>query len=200
MGDDGRDEVEIQDLVRKGDFDPAATRLLEAYGPELYGFLVHAMSNETDAGEVFAQTAEDLWKGLPKFAFRCSLRTWLYVLARHALSRYRRSPWHRRGGDSRIDSATALARSRTQPWLRTDVKDRFRTLREALDEEDRALLALRIDRNLPWEDVARVMLGDAASDDAAVARESDRLRKRFQLLKDELRRRARDAGLLDDGQ
>ena len=199
MGDDGRVEVEIEDLIRKGEFDPAATRLLEVYGPELFGFLVHAMGNENDAAEVFSQTAEDLWKGLPKFAFRCSLRTWLYVLGRHAVSRYRRSPWQRRGGESRIQSAVDLARTRTSPWLRTDVKDRFRKLRDALDEEDRALLVLRVDRELPWEDVARVMLGDEASDDSAIARETDRLRKRFQLLKGELRRRAREAGLLDDG-
>jgi RNA polymerase sigma-70 factor (ECF subfamily) len=200
MGDDGRVEVEIEDLIRKGAFDPAATRLLEVYGPELFGFLVHAMSNENDAAEVFSQTAEDMWKGLPKFAFRCSLRTWLYVLGRHAVARYRRSPWQRRGGESRIQSAADLARTRTQPWLRTDVKDRFRQLRDALDEEDRALLVLRVDRELPWEDVARVMLGDEASDDATITRETDRLRKRFQLLKGELRRRAREAGLLDDGQ
>jgi RNA polymerase sigma-70 factor (ECF subfamily) len=201
MGDDGgRVEVEIEDLIRRGQFDPAATRLLEIYGPELVGFLVHAMRNEADAAEVFSQTVEDLWKGLPKFAFRCSLRTWLYVLGRHALARYRRSPWQRRGGESRIQSLADLVRTRTQPWLRTDVKDRFHSLREALDEDDRTLLVLRVDRELPWEDIARVMLGDDASDDDTVAREAARLRKRFQLLKGDLRRRAREAGLLDDDQ
>jgi len=197
----GTDRVQgLEDLIRKREFDLAATGLLEDYGPELFGFLVNAMGNESDAAEVFSQTAEDLWKGLPQFAFRCSLRTWLYMLGRHAAARYRRSPWQRRAGESRIQSAVDLARTRTQPWLRTDVKDRFRSLRDALDEEDRSLLVLRVDRDLPWEDVARVMLGEEASDEGAIARETDRLRKRFQLLKDELRRRAREAGLLDDGQ
>jgi hypothetical protein len=41
------------------------------------------------------------------------------------------------------------------------------------------------------------MLGDDASSDGDVARDAARLRKRFQLLKDDLKRRAKDAGLID---
>lgn len=191
-------EGEIQGLLRARELDQAATRIVETYGPELFGFLTHMLGNEGDAGEVFSQTAEDLWKGLGTFGFRCSTRTWLYVLGRHAASRYRRSPWHRRGTESRIQSLVDVARSRTKPWLRTEVKDKLGALRESLAEEDRALLVLRVDRDLPWEDVARIMLDGEDPDAKRVARETDRLRKRFQLLKDELRRRASEAGLLDD--
>lgn len=193
-------ERDIQQLLRDCAFDKAATQIVEAYGPELFGFLTHMLNSESDAGEVFSQAAEDLWKGLPTYAGRSSIRTWFYVLGRHAASRYRRSPWNRgerRGGDSRIQSVVDLARTRTQPWLRSEVKDKFSALREGLDEEDRALLVLRVDRDLPWEDVARVMLGGEGPE-AKLPRETERLRKRFQLLKGELRRRAREAGLLDD--
>ena len=200
MGEDA--ESDIAALLRAKSYDLAATRVLDAYGPELFGFLVHTLGNESDAGEVFSEVAEDLWKGLPSFGMRCSLRTWLYVLGRHAIARYRRSPWNRRerrGGDSRIGSAVEVARSRTQPWLRTDVKDRMRALRDSLDEDDRTLLTLRVDRDLAWEDIARVMLGDADEPEPKqIARETARLRKRFQLLKDELRKRAEAAGLLDE--
>lgn len=126
------------------------------------------------------------------------MRTWLYLLARHAAARFRRSPWNRRTGDSRLDALVELARTRTQPWLRTDVKDRFKVLRDALDPDDRTLLVLRVDRGLSWEEVARVMLGVETTADADLSRESDRLRKRYQLLKDELRRQARDLGLVDE--
>jgi RNA polymerase sigma-70 factor, ECF subfamily len=191
-------EGEIQALLRARELDQAATRILEAYGPELFGFLTHMLGNEGDAGEVFSQAAEDLWKGLSAFGFRCTTRTWLYVLGRHAASRYRRSPWHRRGAESRIQSLVEVARSRTKPWLRTEIKDKLGALRDSLAEDDRALLVLRVDRDLPWEDVARIMLDGEDPDAKRVARETDRLRKRFQLLKDELRRRASEAGLLDD--
>lgn len=193
-------DSEIAELVGRGELDQAATRLVERYGAEVYGFLVSLMGSETAGSDVFSQAVEDLWAGLPKFKFRSSLRTWLYVLARHAAARYRRSPWNkpaRRGSESRIDSLVDVARSRTQPWQRTDVKDRFAALREALDPDDRVLLTLRIDRDLAWEEVARVMLDGDDPDKAALDRETARVRKRFSLLKQELRERARQAGLLD---
>jgi RNA polymerase sigma-70 factor (ECF subfamily) len=194
-------EAVIAELVRAGSFDAAATHALEAYGPELFGFLAHTLGNESDSGEVFSQVAEDLWKGLPGFRLRCTVRTWLYVLGRHAIARYRRSPWNRgerRHSESKIDSIVELARSRTQPWLRTEVKDKMRILRESLDDDDRTLLTLRVDRDLPWEDIARVMLGAEEPEPQQVTRETARLRKRFQLLKAELRQRAVAAGLIDE--
>jgi RNA polymerase sigma-70 factor, ECF subfamily len=196
---DGVDS-EVQSLVHEGQLDPAATRIFEIYGSEIYGFLLGLMGNEAAAGDVFSQVGEDLWNGLPKFKFECSVRTWLYVLARHAAARYRRSPWNkgdRRGAESRIDSLIDVARSRTQPWQRTEVKDRFGELRASLDPDDQILLTLRIDRDLAWSEVASIMLDGEASDAAALQRETDRLRKRFQLLKTELRKRAEAAGLLD---
>jgi RNA polymerase sigma-70 factor (ECF subfamily) len=194
-------EAELESLVGSGAFDRAATRALETYGAEVYGFLVSLAGSESDASEVFSQLCEDLWKGLPSFAFRSSMRTWLYVLARHAAARYRRSPWNRgarRTGDSQLDDFIAQTRSRTQSWLRTDVKDRFAALRESLDPDDRTLLILRVERALAWPEVARVMLDDHHPDETKLAREVDRLTKRFQLLKEDLRRRAREAGLLDE--
>lgn len=196
-------DTEIEALVGSGDLDKAATRVVEHHGAEVYGFLVSLMGNETAAADVFSQFAEDLWAGLPRFKFRSSLRTWLYVLARHAAARYRRSPWNRperRGGESRIESLIDIARSRTHPWQRTEVKDRFAALRETLDPDDRVLLTLRVDRDLAWEEVARVMLDAEDPDAPALERETARLRKRFSLLKHELRERARQAGLLDSVQ
>jgi RNA polymerase sigma-70 factor (ECF subfamily) len=192
-------EAELEQLLRSGALAPAATRAWEAYGRELYGFLAGVLGNDTDAQEVFSEVAEDFWRGLPSFGLRCTVRTWLYVLARHAVTRFRRTPWNkagRRSGDEQLDALVALARTQTQPWLRTDVKDQWRALRDSLDADDRALLVLRVDQNLEWKDVARVTLGSEAPDDAALSREADRLKKRFQLLKRDLRRRAKAAGLL----
>jgi hypothetical protein len=42
------------------------------------------------------------------------------------------------------------------------------------------------------------MLDEAQPDDATLKREVNRLTKRFQLLKEDLRHRAREAGLLDE--
>jgi RNA polymerase sigma-70 factor (ECF subfamily) len=160
------------------------------------------MGDSQPASEVFSQTIEDFWRGLAAFDHRCTVRTWLYTLARHAAARYRRSPWNReRTGDTQLEELVAATRSRTSPWQRTDVKDKWRELRDTLDPDDRALLVMRVDRGLEWLDVARVMLdgGTSAPADTELARETVRLRKRFQLLKQQLRSRAKAAGLLEQG-
>jgi RNA polymerase sigma-70 factor (ECF subfamily) len=194
-------DTEVEGLVKGERLEKAATRVVEVFGSEIYGFLVSFMNDETAASDVFSQVGEDLWVGLPQFRFQSGLRTWLYVLARNAASRYRRSPWNkrdRRGGESCIESIIQITRSRTQPWQRTDIKDGFTALRDSLDPDDRILLTLRVDRAMEWKEVARVMLdSDGDVDPATLSRETDRLRKRFQLLKDELRRRAKEAGLID---
>jgi RNA polymerase sigma-70 factor (ECF subfamily) len=198
---EGEIEAGLAELVRAGDFAQAARRGLEAYGAEVYGFLIGTTGSESDAAEIYSQACEDFWKGLPAFQLRSSVRTWLYVLARHAAARFRRSPWSRRAartGEAALDELIAETRSRTPAWQRSEVKDRFAQLRESLDPDDRALLALRVDRGLPWRDVARVMLEGDAPDEEELEREVVRLTKRYQLLKDDLRRRARAAGLIEE--
>jgi RNA polymerase sigma-70 factor (ECF subfamily) len=82
--------------------------------------------------------------------------------------------------------------------LRTEVKDAVSAIRRSLPEEDQTLLILRVDRRMAWNDIALVVAGPDAETDV-VKRECARLRKRFQLVKDELRERVRKAGLTSEG-
>src|SRR5438309_1153719 len=65
------------------------------------------------------------------------------------------------------------------------------------DATAEALRLLRVDKQLAWADIARVMLaeGEAAAE-AVVKRESARLRKRFELLKQKLLELGRREGLV----
>jgi RNA polymerase sigma-70 factor (ECF subfamily) len=193
-------EGEIQSLRDAGRLRDAATKAVEGYGPEVLGFLVTLLRDENSANEVFSQTCEDLWKGLDRFEGRSSLRTWFYVLARHAAARFRRAPHRRpgrRAGLSEVSDIAERVRSRTQPHLRTEVKDRFAAIRNALPEDDRALLVLRVDRNLSWSEIAHVFSAEAEPDET-VAQVATKLRKRFERLKGEIRERAREAGLVPE--
>jgi RNA polymerase sigma-70 factor (ECF subfamily) len=157
------------------------------------------MKDADKASDVFSQMTEDLWKGLPKFRMECSPRTWLYLLSRHAAERFERSPSNRpHASETALEELADAVRSRTPLWHQTDTKNAFRSLREELSPDDRSLLALRIDRDLPWADIARVFLGDTNPDAHAIQRESARLRKRLQLLKEELRKLAQERGLIED--
>ncbi len=185
------------------DFQAAATLALEAYGQEILSFLTARMRAVSDAEEAFSMFAEDVWKGLPGFGFRCSMRGWLYALARNAANRYASSPQRRAGRNvplSRDGAVSALidrARSATQMHQRTDVKDKIRALRERLPQEDQTLLILFVDRNLPWREIAMVVHEQGEQlDDAALDREAARLRKRFERVKSELKALAIAEGLL----
>ena len=90
--------------------------------------------------------------------------------------------------------AVLPARTETQSFLRTEKRRRLDALRNNLSMEDRALLVLRVDRKLEWNELARILLESdegASPETAVLAREAARLRKRFQLVKERLRERAK---------
>jgi RNA polymerase sigma-70 factor (ECF subfamily) len=187
---DGQPErAEIERCVRaahaSGDLRHAATLVVRGYGPEVLGFLV-ALLRDHEA--VFAQLCENLWRGLPRFRWDSSIRTWLYTLARHAAHAFRRDPHlRRRVGMSEhpeIAELQAHVRTTTVTYLRSEVKDRVTRLRESLDPDEQTLLILRIDRQMAWTDIARIMGGDAPE---AESRQAATLRKRFERLKERLR-------------
>lgn len=172
----------------------AATTAIVGYGEEILGYLVAMTRNETEAADAFSLFAEDLWKGLRKFRWECTLRTWAYGLARHALARVRRDPHRRRAvplDDSTVEALVAKVRSRTSTFLRTETRDKIAKLRAALEPDDQTLLILRINRGLPWRDIARVLApdGDTATP-AALDKLAASLRKRFERLKSDLKERA----------
>lgn len=190
-------EAAIRERFDSGDLQGAATLALERYGDEVLGFVLASVRSQSDAAEVFSDLSEDLWRGLPKFGWRSSFRTWLYVLARHATARYMRAPSRRperNEGTSQLGGVVDRVRSRTLMHQRTEVKDAVAEIRRSLPEEDQMLLILRVNRRMAWNDIARVVAGPDA-DAAQLKRESARLRKRFQLVKEELRERVRQAGL-----
>jgi RNA polymerase sigma-70 factor, ECF subfamily len=194
-------EAEVARLRAAGQLKEAATLAIESYGPEVLSFLEVMLRGHADSSDAFAQACEDLWKGLPRFEGRAAMKTWFYTLARHAASRLRRtSRPDRLAAISEITGVADRVRSRTQPYLKTEVKAGFAAIRASLDETDRLLLVLRIDRAMSWNDVARVM-ADAGDDesDEAVARAAARLRKRFQTVKESIRERAVEVGLIAPG-
>ena len=184
----------VSEHLEKGDTTGAATIALRALGPEVFGFLLGVLV-EADAEEVFSMFSERLWRSLSTFQGRCSVRTWGYVLARHEIGRYRRGERrHERGRVpiSELEEVLEAARTATTSTLGTGKRDALARLRDELPVEDRALLVLRIDRKLAWDEI---VLAFAESPETLSPedrkRESSRLRKRFQLMKEKLVAKAR---------
>jgi RNA polymerase sigma-70 factor, ECF subfamily len=190
-------ERAIQELCEAGAYANATTAALRMYGVELLGFLRAVARNPDLAAEAFAELSEDIWKGLPRFRWHASLRSWLYALARNALSQLRRDPRRRIDRNLPLSIApemAAVVRTVTLEIQRTEVKDEFRLLREQLDPEEHEILLLRLDRGLAWKDIARILGGDDNIDARAAV-----LRKRFERAKERLKKLAIAHGLIQRG-
>jgi RNA polymerase sigma-70 factor (ECF subfamily) len=197
-------EQEIRALWDQNNISGAITLALRGFGPEILGVLMAVNRNEEDAHEAFAQFSEDLWKGADGFEWRCSFRTWAYGIAHNASVRMRSSK-HRKGDhnlplseSSEISALAAEVREATLPYLRTEVKDEFARLREELDPDDQLLLILRVDREMAWDEIAGILSDDATrANKPVMKKKSALLRKRFQLVKEQIRERAGERGLID---
>jgi hypothetical protein len=69
--------------------------------------------------------------------------------------------------------------------------DKFWKLRESFDSEEQTLLSLRLEKDMPWEEVAEVMRADGEPATPSA------LRDRFERLMEKLRRLAREQGLIE---
>src|SRR5262249_17393935 len=146
---------------------------------------------------------ERLWLGLPRFAWQCSLRTWAYTLARNASTNYQRDARVRARHQLPLPASSELSRieqqvrTETRTYMRTEAKAKPLAMIHDLPLDDRLLLMRRLDKRLEWKNLARVMLDEGAPvTDELLARTAQRLRKRFQLLKDKLVEAGRREGIL----
>jgi RNA polymerase sigma-70 factor (ECF subfamily) len=195
------DEQELRRAWDVGDLRTVATLALERYGREIFGVLAVQLHSTTDAGDAFSLFAEHLWRGLPGFRWRCSLRSWAHRVAHNAGVRWAtagaRSPERNlsmeQGG---VFELADHVRSSTLAHLRTEVKSEIRRLREALPYTDQRLLILRVDRAMHWDDIAAAH-AEQDLDPDELKREAARLRQRLQLVIKKLRELARERGLLD---
>jgi len=176
-------------LIDRGELERATELVLRAYGPELVRWLCSSLPSEADAHDAFSQTSEALWKSLRGFDGRCSVRTWCYMLARQAASRVRTQP--RRDHELLVSQIPSLLHAMTHVWTASlggaaQAREVYAEIRQTLDDDDRTLVALRVDRGLAWREIALILLGEGAADDE-LTRQAATLRKQFERVTQRLR-------------
>jgi len=191
-------EFQIRSKCQEGNYSAAFKLALSMYEDELLSFLRAFTPDENIASEVYSDLSENLWRSLADFRWECSLRTWAYLLARQASLRYRKECLRRErlSGDGDPAEVPCQGRSSTQPWLRTNVKARFRRLRAKLSIDEQQILVLRVDREMSWADVARVMNGSGQGEDLDLRARTVALRQRFHAIKERLKELALEEGLI----
>jgi RNA polymerase sigma-70 factor (ECF subfamily) len=185
-------EARIAELLEAGDFAGASEAALRAYGPGILVWLRSALRDDDLAGDVFSRFAEKLWKSAADFRGESSFATWTYRLAWFAVKEHQRAEGRRREErltTSAVSKIVEQVKESTFNGMRTDARDRWAKIKEGLDPFERALLLLRVEQQLPWKDVARILSdeGEAMTEGA--------LRKRFERLRTKLHELAREAGL-----
>jgi len=182
-------QARVQQLLDKGEVSAGATEALRALGPEILRFLRSTLRDEEDAADAFSHFAENLWKGLAAFRGQSSLRTWAFRIAWNSALSLRSDAWHRHRQRFATGEASRLAEEiRTKTVVRVArQRDELDRLRQALSAEDQSLLALRLDREFSWEEIAEVL---SASGEPVQALS---LMKRFERLKKRLAEMVRQA-------
>ncbi len=185
-------ERDIRIHLDAGRLAEAASAAVRGYGPQILGWMRSSMP-PGDADDAFGVFCESLWKQLGGFRAEASLLTWAYHLAMGAARRVIADPYRKRGGalaTAELEGLAQEVRSTTAIHLRQSTADALAKLRSQLDFEEQTLLILRIDRDLSWTEIAEVFSeqGKPVGEPA--------LRKRFERLKDKIKKLAVDEGLL----
>ena len=192
----GEIDAEVRARCEAGDLHGAATLAIQTLGAELMGFLVVVVGDPAGAGDVFADVCVRLWKGLATFRWESSLRTWVYVLARRACHAHRQLQAEWRGRHVRlsevpeVDALIVRMRTTTLANLGGRRATRAERLRAQLEPDEQMLITLRVDRELDWREIARVLSDDDEVADDELVRVAAALRKRFERVKEKLRRLA----------
>lgn len=192
--------MQLRELCEADDYPAATTLTIEKYGPEILGYLVAVARTESDASDAFSLFSEDLWRGIERFRWEASMRTWAYTLARNALRRLVRTPDRKArkvplSGSPEVFDMAEKVRTQTMDYLRTEVKDQVAELRKELDPEDQTLFVLRISREMSWTEIARVMYEDPEAGEDEIKKVSARYRKRFERAKNALAELVRERGI-----
>lgn len=172
----------------------AAELAFRHHGAGIHAYLRGVARDGAVADEAFARFAESVARDLPDWQRRASLRTWLYSVARHALANQRRSSRRHRARFASLEETfgteiAAEIRERTQTFMNTERLSRFVEIRRSLSEDEEELLALRLDRGMPWLEIAAIVEPEATDP----ARAAASLRKRFERLKQKLQQALADS-------
>lgn len=81
------------DLVRRARLGDkrAFAAIVSRHGPALYRYAYRLLDEPAAVEDVLQETFIDAWRGLPSFRGDSSLRTWLFTLTRHRVSRVLRN-------------------------------------------------------------------------------------------------------------
>jgi RNA polymerase sigma-70 factor (ECF subfamily) len=152
-------EGEILSAMERGDHDAALRLLMRDHGTAIHRYCRQMVDDPDLADEAHQMTFVQAYEGLPQFAGRSSLRTWLFGIARHrcldlvkmARRRQRRFPRM----DELPDRPAPAATVEEHLAGRSRIDALAQCLRQ-LAPHIRAAVLLRFQQGLTYEEMARL--------------------------------------------
>jgi RNA polymerase sigma-70 factor (ECF subfamily) len=170
----------------------AAEEVIRAHGPRIRSYLLGLLRDRDLADDAYSLFCEWTLDAVARFRGTSPVRTWAYGVAHNAARRVRADAYRRRRCSlSRAGVSRARARSGSSALRRERAAALVEAIRASLTLDEQGLLALRVDGGLEWNEIAEI-LSSGPNRLAPAA-----LRKRFERLKDRIRRLASEGGAVD---
>ncbi len=126
------DESELIAELKAGS-EEAFAYLLAVYRNPVYGLVYHMIGNENDAADILQNIFVKIIRGMRTFHAESSLKTWVFRIAVHEASNYRRS-WFRR---KRREVFSLDDDDREPVAVRIDLSSSVKTPYEELEQSER---------------------------------------------------------------
>ena len=178
-------------LLGAGKTRAAAEEVIRAHGPRIKLYLLALLREPDVADDAYSVWCEWILAAVGRYQGASSLRTWAFGVAHNAARRVRDDAFRRRRCSlSRAGVSRTAARITSSRERRERAAQLLEAIRARLSLDDQGLIALRLEHGLAWRSIAAILSGGEPVSAAA-------LRKRFERLKDRIRRLAREAGALE---
>ena len=160
---------------------PASSRVIRTLGPAVLRYLRAILRDEDDAKDAFSLWAESVWRGLPGFRGDSPVRAWAFQLAYHAALKLTCRASRRANRRLATSEASRIAEVvRTTVERRERQRDVLRELRRQLTLEEQTLVALRVDEELSWDEIAGVLARrGVTTSPATIAKRFERVKARL---------------------
>jgi RNA polymerase sigma-70 factor (ECF subfamily) len=171
------DKGEDRSLIERylaGDM-TAFDELMIRYERQIYRVCYRYVDNRDDAMDLAQEVFIKAFEHLPAFRGESSLKTWLYRIAiNHCINHVKKHSQE----FVEISEYTAASRSSVQHDLEDqEQRDHFRRLVRRLPPKQKAILELRINEHLSYEEIARMSGRSVSTIKASVFFALDKLRK-----------------------
>lgn len=169
----------------KGDSE-AFEQLVLTYQTQIYHLCYRMLGNAEDAADMTQETFLKAWRSLDGFHFESAFSTWLYRLASNCCLDFLRSQKRRptvslvmedAEGEEQAYEPADEAPSPEEQAIFQEEKNEINIAMQALDEEQRQVLTLRVVNDLSYAQIADILSLKEGTVKSRIARARENLRK-----------------------